>query len=476
MTSTSADVRALLRTSPRPAREASPRAASPLGAASRAVGAKFGVAVARLVVPGLDLVGLLLAVVLAGALVPAAPGALTYVGLTCLVLLGTGAERPRINPRLGDDVAGILGRVAVPLLPAALIGNPQATVRVAVFAGALLLVGRFASYAVVRLVRRRGWITEHTLIIGAGEVGAEVATMLQQHPEYGLVPVGFLDSFDDIGLPLPILGDATDLYEVLERESVRRVIVAFGFAPDPELVRVLRACASEQVDVHVVPRFFELGVNARTPFNDDLWGIPLMRLRRAALQTAARRTKRAFDVLMVGGLLLVGSPVMAGCALAVRLSSPGPVFFRQKRVGQHGRVVEVLKFRTMRESSDSDTRWGVDQADSRVTSVGRFLRASSLDELPQLLNVLRGEMSLVGPRPERPVFAERFAMEVPRYDDRHRVPVGITGWAQVHGLRGDTPIKERARFDNSYIENWSPWQDLRIMLRTVIALVAYRGR
>lgn len=471
MTSTSADVRALLRTSVRPAREPTMRAVS-----ADALAARFGAALARLVVPGVDLVSLLLAVVLAGALAPVTPGALGYLGLVCLVLVGTGAQRPRINPRLGDDAAGLLGRVAVPLLPAALIGHPQPTVRVAVLAGLLLPAGRFASYAVVRLVRRRGLITENTLIVGAGEVGAEVATMLQQHPEYGLVPVGFLDSFDDIGLPLPILGDASDLYEVLDRERVRRVIVAFGFAPDPELVRVLRACASEQVDIHVVPRFFELGVNARTPFNDDLWGIPLVRLRRAALQAVARRTKRAFDVVVSAAMLVVGAPVFAGCALAVRLSGPGPLFFRQKRVGQHGRVVEVLKFRTMRESADSDTRWGVDQADSRVTAAGRFLRASSLDELPQLLNVLRGEMSLVGPRPERPVFAERFAMEVPRYDDRHRVPVGITGWAQVHGLRGDTPIKERARFDNSYIENWSPWQDVRIMLRTALALVAYRGR
>lgn len=430
----------------------------------------------RMAVPTVDACVLVLAVALSGAWFRLDSGVVGYVLLAFATLAFTGTQRARINPRLGDDMAGLLGRVAVPFLPVALLADPGRTARVAVLAAFLIPAGRLVSYAIVRLSRKRGVFQENTLLIGAGEVGVEVATMLKEHQEFGLVPVGFLDAFDDTDLPLPILGDASRLHEVIDSHGVRRVIVAFGFAPDPEVVRLLRALATEEVEVHVVPRFFELGVNARTAFNDDLWGIPLVRLRRAALRSTAQRVKRCFDLGVSVAVLAVAWPVLLACAAAVRLSSPGPILFRQKRVGQHGRVVEVLKFRTMRVNDDSDTRWGVANRDSRVTKVGAFMRASSLDELPQIFNVLSGEMSLVGPRPERPMFAEKFAVEVPRYDDRHRVPVGITGWAQVHGLRGDTPIKERARFDNSYIENWSPWQDVRILARTFLSVVSHRGR
>jgi exopolysaccharide biosynthesis polyprenyl glycosylphosphotransferase len=398
-----------------------------------------------------------------------------YAVTALVVLASTGTQRSRINPRLGDDLVGLLGRVAVALLPLALLPQPGTVLRVAALAAFLVPCARCVSYATVRRARRLGRLRENTLLVGAGEVGVEVATMIQSHPEFGLIPVGFLDSYDDDGLPLPILGDANALHRVLQSHRIRRVIVAFGFAPDPQLVRLLREVSMERVDVHVVPRFFELGVNARTAFNDDLWGIPLVRLRRAALTHSAQRVKRAFDVALTSLILLLIAPLLALIAVAVRLSSPGPALFSQKRLGQHGRVIEVLKFRTMQVNDDGDTRWGVGARDERVTRLGRVLRISSLDELPQLFNVLRGEMSLVGPRPERPVFAERFAVEVPRYDDRHRVPVGITGWAQVHGLRGDTPIRERARFDNSYIENWSPFQDLRILVRTALSVLTHRG-
>ncbi len=164
-------------------------------------------------------------------------------------------------------------------------------------------------------------------------------------------------------------------------------------------------------------------------------------------------------------LLVVTAPLLGGGAVAVRLSSPGPILFRQRRVGRNGRVFELLKLRTMHVNDDADRLWSV-AGDPRVTRAGRILRKTGLDELPQLVNVLRGEMSLVGPRPERPLYANRFSAEVPRYGDRHRVPPGITGWAQVHGLRGDTSIGERIRFDNHYIEHWSLWRDLVILLRT----------
>jgi lipopolysaccharide/colanic/teichoic acid biosynthesis glycosyltransferase len=172
-----------------------------------------------------------------------------------------------------------------------------------------------------------------------------------------------------------------------------------------------------------------------------------------------------FDLVVASLLLALGSPLLAGAALAVAMSSPGPIFFRQKRVGQDGQVFELLKFRTMRVNDDSDTTWSVTE-DDRVTPIGGVLRRTCIDELPQLLNVIRGDMSLVGPRPERPFFVDRFSIDVRWYEERHRAPPGVTGWAQIHGLRGDTSIKDRVLFDNVYIDHWSPWQDIVILART----------
>jgi len=232
------------------------------------------------------------------------------------------------------------------------------------------------------------------------------------------------------------------------------------------MVTVLRACDNHRVCVHIVPRFFELGVAPRSPDTEHVWGIPLVRLRRAALRPGARRTKRAFDLVVGTTALVLLSPLMLATAILVRASGPGPVLFRQKRVGEGGKVVEVLKFRTMPVNNDSETTWTVED-DERLTRVGRFLRATSIDELPQLFNVLRGEMSIVGPRPERPFFVEQFDGSIPRYTDRHRLPGGMTGWAQVNHLRGDTSIEERARFDNHYIEHWSLWRDIVVVVKTV---------
>jgi exopolysaccharide biosynthesis polyprenyl glycosylphosphotransferase len=203
---------------------------------------------------------------------------------------------------------------------------------------------------------------------------------------------------------------------------------------------------------------------------DQLWGIPLCRVRLSALRRTAWRAKRIFDVVCAGLALLVSSPLVGLIAVAVRLTSPGPVLFRQSRIGQDGREFELLKFRSMYVRHDGATSWMATSADQ--TRVGRWLRRTSLDELPQLWNVLRGDMSLVGPRPERPHFVDLFRVEIPGYGDRHRLPVGLTGWAQVHGLRGDdTSLDERARFDNFYIESWSLWLDVVVLLRTVGAVV-----
>jgi exopolysaccharide biosynthesis polyprenyl glycosylphosphotransferase len=427
------------------------------------------------VIPGVDVIALGGALILTGR-----SGALGLVyGLGAIAALASsGLERARINPRLSDDLPALLAGLALPMLFLIPFAHSNAqlgrAVRLAPVAIGLVLLGRAGAYRAIRETRARGFILEPTLIIGAGRHAIRVAETLQAHPEYGLVPVGFLDSFLDQDLPLPILGDVPHLEMVVREFEIRRIIVAFGATREPEMVPIIRACDRLPVEVHVIPRFFELGMAGEGRYTDDVWGIPLIRLRRSALRSAAWRTKRAVD-LVVGSLLLVlASPLFVGAALAIRLSSPGPIFFRQKRVGQRGVPFELLKFRTLRQNDDSDTTWSVAE-DQRRTAIGAFLRRTGLDELPQLINVLRGEMSLVGPRPERPYFVDRFRVTVQGYEDRHRVPAGITGWAQVHGLRGDTSIEARAIFDNDYVENWSLWRDLVIMGRTIGAMFGGTG-
>jgi exopolysaccharide biosynthesis polyprenyl glycosylphosphotransferase len=402
-----------------------------------------------------------------------------YTALAFCFLTTMGTQRARINPRLSDDVMPILGMLAFPLLVVAPFAASDSQlgglVRIVPAAILLVLLGRGVSYKLTRDARARGFVREPTLIIGAGTLGAQAATTLQDHPEYGLVPVGFLDSFNEDDLPLPILGDVHELDQVVKDLRVKRVIIAFGATREPELVPILRACDRLPIEIHVMPRFFELGVAPEGPNTDDLWGIPLMKLRRSALRTVAWRTKRMVDLVLGSILLLLSSPVLLACAAAVRMTSHGPVFFRQERVGQRGENFQLLKLRTLRANVDSDTTWSVGN-DRRRTAIGRFLRRTSLDELPQLINVVKGEMSLVGPRPERPYFVDQFRVAVPGYDDRHRVPAGLTGWAQVHGLRGDTSIKDRARFDNHYVEHWSLWRDAVIMARTVGTVLRGEGR
>jgi exopolysaccharide biosynthesis polyprenyl glycosylphosphotransferase len=407
---------------------------------------------------------------------------LAYAAVTWMVVAGPILRPVRLNPRLGDDLPPLVGRMgtafAAVAVAATTLGVDAARVlgtlgRAAPIAALLILVGRAGSYEVTRTMRARGHVAEPTLIVGAGAVGAKLAAILAEHREYGMVPIGFLDSFDGVGLSMPILGDMHDLVPVVERNQVRRIIVAFGAMNEEAMVRVLRDCEQIPVEVYVVPRLFELAVTPASSFTEDVWGISLIRLRGSALRARSRMVKRLFDVVAAGALLVLSAPLMLACAVAVRRSSPGSILFRQKRVGRNGQIFELLKFRTMLENDDSETTWSVEN-DHRQTRVGAILRRTSLDELPQLFNVLQGTMSLIGPRPERAHFASRFGMEVPHYDDRHRVLGGLTGWAQVHGLKGDTPITDRARFDNHYIEHWSLWRDVVIFARTVLQLLTFR--
>jgi len=397
------------------------------------------------------------------------------------VILGMSAlrghYRSRITLSVARDAGSVVTGVAVALVAMSAvegIGSRAGGVRDIGLAGGLaavtVLCARAGVYAFIRRERKGGAFAERTLIIGAGPVAVHLAETMEEHPEYGLRPVGFLDDSSGNNLPYPCLGRIDDLDRISRQQHIARVVVAFGVSRDYAMVDVLRASKNADVDVHVLPRFFELGFADESKNVDVVWGYPLLRLPRTALRVTSRTSKRLFDVCVAGLMLVLCAPLYVALALAVKVSSPGPVYFRQSRVGKNGKSVDVLKFRSMRINGDSDTQWSVD-ADARVTPIGSIIRKTSLDELPQLWNVMRGDMSLVGPRPERPFFVEQFEQAVPRYQDRHRVPVGLTGLAQVNGLRGDTSIDERAWFDNHYIDNWTMGNDLVILARTAGAVV-----
>lgn len=402
-----------------------------------------------------------------------------YWAFVLLLRCLSGTYRTRIALQALNEVPVLAKRLSLPVL-AALAGRAWFEIDHAVLAQAALtlpslVTARVLSYGAVRHLRRRGRLLQTTVIVGSGEVAVDIARLLRQHREYGLVPLGFVDTVPietQAELPLPLLGPAEQLDLVLHDCDVRHIIVADGRSGGAEVewTGVLRGAVLDDVEVYVVPRFLGLGLASEGAHADEIWGIPVRRLRRSPVRTTAWRAKRLSDVLVGVSLLLLLGPLLAVIAAAVRLGGPGPVIFRQRRIGQHGRPFELLKFRSMRVGHDGASSWSAVPEDQ--TAVGRWLRKTGMDELPQLWNVVRGDMSLVGPRPERPHFVQRFASEIPGYLDRHRVAVGITGWAQVHGLRGDrTSLDDRVRFDNSYIERWSLWLDVVTIARTIGTIV-----
>jgi exopolysaccharide biosynthesis polyprenyl glycosylphosphotransferase len=402
-----------------------------------------------------------------------------------LILLAQGGSyRSRLTLSVLEDWTRLVGSTlaaAAVVVSAEMVlsdgdGEPGLLLTGALVAVLVVLL-RAVGYALIRAARARGLVSHRTLVLGAGRVGAQIVQTLQQHPEYGLRVLGFLDSrplLTGDELPAPVLGSNDELASTIAEHRIEDVVVAFGGLKEDQLIEVLRTCDRLECEIFFVPRLFELHAVNRDM--DHIWGLPLIRHRRAAFRSGSWRVKRLLDVLVSAATLLLLAPLLVGLAVAVRLEGGPDILFRQTRVGLDGRPFELLKFRSLRpvDDEESATRWSISH-DDRLGPVGRFLRASSLDELPQLWNILRGDMSLVGPRPERPHFVHSFSSSLPRYVARHRVPAGLTGWAQVHGLRGDTSIAERARFDNYYIENWSLALDLRILLMTVVSILTRRG-
>jgi exopolysaccharide biosynthesis polyprenyl glycosylphosphotransferase len=407
-------------------------------------------------------------------------------GLVVLLLVG-GRPGERIDLSVAHDIPMLATRGMMALAaPAAFAphGFPLALAVQVVSTLGLLTLSRGVYYFGFREARRRRRFHANTLVVGDGDIALELIDIMRAHPEYGLRVVGLL-GHEPAGLPTKLLlGPVHSLDEVLSEQPIDKVIVAFGRTPDAELASVLRGVVQRDLDVYIVPPLFELGLLANGTELDTVWGIPLQRVKPPAPRRRTWRFKRAMDIVVASTMLLLLSPVLATTALVVKLSSPGPVLFRQRRVAQGGREFDLLKFRTLRVVPSVSDESAVDtgmtdliqadrrhDVDSRQTPVGRILRATSIDELPQLWNILQGEMSLVGPRPEEVRYARIFTDIVPGYRDRHRLPMGLTGWAQVHGLRGETSIAERVCFDNNYIEDWSLWRDILILVRTFAAVL-----
>ena len=448
---------------------------------------------ASLLRPGLDAAGLVAAVVLAlrwpNEPVPLSEGwpLLLFPALVMLLLLARGMYERRLRPTVLDGVVPVVGSVSIAAMAVVVIETYLVQTQFApgvtahLWACAMVTVGggRVALLALQRHARSRGLDGRPTLIVGAGAVGTRLARRLEDQREYGLMPVGFLDAnpLETDELPgVPVLGSPDDLDWVAQLTGAEHVVIAFSSEPDERLVDLVRRCQALGLEVLLVPRLFE-SLNHRSTY-EPLGGTPLVGLRTIHPKGWQFAVKHAFDRLAAALLILLFSPLMAVIALAVRLSSPGPIVFRQRRVGRDGTVFDLYKFRSMRPApvgagfrpGEGSAPGGVEGADRR-TAVGRLLRRTSLDELPQFFNVLRGEMSLVGPRPERPEFVELFESDIRRYGDRHRVKSGVTGWAQVHGLRGQTSLSDRVEWDNYYIEHWTLGLDLKILALTVLAVL-----
>jgi exopolysaccharide biosynthesis polyprenyl glycosylphosphotransferase len=414
---------------------------------------------------------------------------LLFPAVVLSLLAVNGQYRPRLKLQFLDDARRIVAAVAVgamalitlEVLAGAMQDGTMRALRLWVFATVFLVAGRAGLVWSEVRARRAGETATPMLVVGSGRVASLLARRLASRPELGLRPVGLLvdDPAPDVDGSLPLLGALIDLEPVVEEHGIEHVVIAFTGAPDERMLTLVERCRRLGVRVSLVPRLYE-AVTQRLAV-EHVGGLPLLTIDRPDPLGWQFSLKYALDRVAAAAILVVGAPVLAACALGVLLSSGRPILYRQVRVGRDGVQFEMLKFRSMWVGADwkaavealtngGETGPGGVEGEDRRTRYGSFLRRTCLDELPQLLNVLRGEMSLVGPRPERPDFARFFEQTVYRYGDRHRVKSGITGWAQIHGLRGKTSLAERAEWDNYYIENFSLWLDLKILMLTALAI------
>ncbi len=335
--------------------------------------------------------------------------------------------------------------------------------------GIRLLYRSFVIY-----LRSRGIDTRRVIIVGAREPGRAVWNTIRRIPELGYRVEGFLSDSFPVGSEiegLPVLGRSVQLGRAVRATLADEVIIALSGRSHSDLLEIVALAEDESIEIKVYPDTFQLITNNGISIG-DVSGLPLVRVKNAALDNPWNQVlKRGLDLVVAAVVLLLFSPLMLLLALLIKLESREPVFFLQERVGMDNQPFLMIKFRTMRTDAEVLSTWTTPD-DPRITRIGRFLRRSSLDELPQFINVLLGEMSVVGPRPEQPRWVEQFSQQIPRYMRRHKEKAGITGWAQVNGLRGDTSIEERTRYDLYYVENWSLLLDIKIIVRTMAGFLS----
>ncbi|MCG8349329.1 MAG: undecaprenyl-phosphate glucose phosphotransferase [Chloroflexales bacterium] len=330
---------------------------------------------------------------------------------------------------------------------------------------------RFFHRKLVFWLRSRGIDTRRVLIVGARDPGQAVLRTIRRLPELGYTVQGFLSDSVAVGAMIedvPVLGLTSQVGRVARATQADEIVIALSGRSSSDLLDVVALVEDESVSIKIYPDTFQLITNNDISIG-DLSGLPLVSVKNAALDYPLNRAlKRGLDLITSIVVLLICAPLMFLIALLIKIESRGPVFFLQERVGMDNNPFWVIKFRTMRSDAESRGPGWTTANDSRVTRLGRFLRRTSIDELPQFINVMLGEMSVVGPRPEQPLWVKQFSQKIPRYMRRHKEKAGITGWAQINGLRGDTSIEERTRYDLYYIENWSLLFDVKIILGTIV--------
>jgi exopolysaccharide biosynthesis polyprenyl glycosylphosphotransferase len=391
--------------------------------------------------------------------------------------------RPRLALSALDDLPQLAARVvlasAIVAGIAALFGRLDAAVDVPLVGTVAIIplfISRSLMYSGLRRARHCAVARDQAVIVGSGSVADYIHERLRSQPEFGLQVIGYADNDSQTEAVdgLAKISSLAGFPEALSGYGVSTVVFAYSRQREADLLPYVRTTAAAGYRTYVVPRFFE--ATNRSSATDSVWGLPLVHVK-APRRGMQRLFKRGLDIFVSATALLVLAPLLTIIALTLPRETKASMLFRQQRIGEGGRTFELLKFQTMspERPTDGDTTWNIAN-DDRLGKFGRFLRGTSLDELPQFWNVLRGDMSLVGPRPERPHFVDQFSKELPHYADRHRVPVGLTGWAQIHRLRGDTSIDDRARFDNIYCDNWSVWEDIKIICRTVPEVLRSAGR
>jgi exopolysaccharide biosynthesis polyprenyl glycosylphosphotransferase len=335
-----------------------------------------------------------------------------------------------------------------------------------------LLVGRYVFHRLRRFLMKGGYGLQRFLVVGSSKQIPWFFSQLERDLNHNLEILGYLSDTEMPDVKTPYLGAFTDLKEHMEKLDPDAILLAFDDHEHEMILKIMKDAEGKNIELFYLPDLLDMITSSRGTL--EVGGIPIFRLKAIAFSGWQGFWKRAFDIVVSFLGLILLSPLLLLVALLVKISSIGPVFYKQERVGLDGQEFKMIKFRTMVVDAEKGTGpvWAK-KDDPRTTSLGKFLRRTSIDEFPQLINVLKGEMSLVGPRPERLVFVKQFQQQVSKYAERHRVRSGITGWAQVNGLRGQSPIEERTRYDVYYIENWSLWFDIKIILMTFMAI--FRG-